>query len=129
MQWDASPWGGFTTGPARPWLPVGDTAACNMAVQREDPSSVLRYCRDLISLRRAEIGTQIANYAQLPAPAGSWCYTSGPLTVAANFADQPVPLPGFDGDAVRLSSLGVDHASDDVLTLAPWEGIIAGQQR
>jgi hypothetical protein len=32
---------------------VGDSAAVNVAGQRDDPGSMLRLCRELISLRRA----------------------------------------------------------------------------
>ena len=70
MQWDASPGGGFTAERVTPWLPLGDTAAVNVAGQREDPGSVLRFCRDLISLRHAESGGQIGSYQALPAPPG-----------------------------------------------------------
>jgi len=49
IHWDATPSGGFSTG--RPWLPLGDTAACNVADQREDPGSLLALYRRLIALR------------------------------------------------------------------------------
>ena len=53
MQWDAGPNAGFSAG--EPWLPLGDDADVrNVAVQREDPDSMLALHRDLLSLRRAE---------------------------------------------------------------------------
>src|SRR3712207_216353 len=50
MQWSAEPGAGFTTPEARPWLPLGDAGACNVADQRSDPGSVLHLVRDLIAL-------------------------------------------------------------------------------
>ena len=38
--------------PSRPWLPLGDVAAANVAAQRDDPGSVLTLCRDIIAFRR-----------------------------------------------------------------------------
>src|SRR6202012_4283721 len=64
MQWDVTAAAGFTTS-AHPWLPVGDAAACNVAAQREDPGSVLRLCQQLLALRKAEVGGQIAQYREL----------------------------------------------------------------
>jgi alpha-glucosidase len=53
MQWDTSPNGGFTTG--RPWLPLVDPAARNVAAQREDPDSLLSLYRDLLAWRRRTV--------------------------------------------------------------------------
>ena len=49
MQWDRSPLGGFTTG--RPWLPVIDPQARNVADQSADPGSLLSLYRRLIAAR------------------------------------------------------------------------------
>ena len=49
MQWDGSPLGGFTTG--RPWLPVIDPQARNVADQSADPGSLLSLYRRLIAAR------------------------------------------------------------------------------
>ena len=51
MQWSDRRGGGFTDA-ERPWLPLGDVAATNVAAQREDPDSVLTLCRDVIAFRR-----------------------------------------------------------------------------
>ena len=92
MQWDASAAGGFTPG-VTPWLPAGDTAAVNVAGQREDPGSVLRFCRDLLALRQAESGGRIASYQALPGPPGLWAYQAGSLTVAGQFLRPPGHVP------------------------------------
>lgn len=52
MPWDASPTGAFTTG--TPWLPLGDEhTLVNVAVEEQDPESMLNFYRKLIELRRA----------------------------------------------------------------------------
>ena len=45
MPWDASATHGFTADGVRPWLPFGETAAGDVARQRDDPDSVLSFCR------------------------------------------------------------------------------------
>ena len=89
MPWDASPAAGFTAPGVRPWLPIGGHAERNVASQRDDPASTLRFCRDLLALRRAELGGTIAAYTQLPGPPGVWVYRVGGLVVAANFSGEP----------------------------------------
>jgi alpha-glucosidase len=124
MQWDSSPGGGFTAEQVAPWLPVGDTAAVNVAGQREDPGSVLRFCRDLISLRHAEFGGQIGSYQALPAPPGGWAYQAGRLTVLANFSGRPLPCHD-PGGPVLLSSTGAAPPAGPGIVLAPWQAVIA----
>lgn len=51
MQWDASPFAGFSS--AEPWLPVApDYETVNVAAQERDPGSDLNYFRTLTRLRR-----------------------------------------------------------------------------
>jgi alpha-glucosidase len=65
MQWDAGPNAGFTTG--EPWLPIaGDFATVNVAVERDDPESMLSLYRRLIALRRAEPAFEIGSYEGIP---------------------------------------------------------------
>jgi glycosidase len=123
MQWDASPTGGFTAGGVTPWLPAGDTAACNVAGQRQDPASILSLCRDLLALRRAEVGGRIADYEELAASETLWVYRTGGLVVAANFSDEPAGLPGPVGE-VLLASTGTVPPASGAISLRPWQGII-----
>jgi len=151
MQWDASPSAGFTAEGVIPWLPYGDNAARNVAAQRGDPASVLRLCRDLIALRRAEFGRaesgragsgraesgragsgragsggaerggRIAQYRELPGPPGLWAYRVDGLLVAGNFTGEPITLDALSGPVVASS------AGDGVLdrgVLAPWAGVV-----
>ncbi len=122
MRWDASPSAGFTAEGVVPWLPYGDSAARNVAVQREDPASVLRLCRDLIALRRAEYGGRIATYRELPGPPALWTYQVDGLLVAANFSDKPAAVEVPVGPVVASSA---GHGILDRGTLAPWTGVIA----
>lgn len=62
MQWDTGPHAGFTAG--TPWLPVADDYhEHNVAVEREDPTSILTLYRRLIALRRAEPALRVGSYA------------------------------------------------------------------
>ena len=90
---------------------------------------MLWLCRDLISLRRATFGGQVARYQALPAPEGQWAYRACGLTVMANFTDEPAACPEPVGE-VLLSSLGARPglaAAGPQATLGPWEGIIVRQ--
>ena len=122
MQWDASPSAGFTAEGVTPWLPVGDAAACNVAAQRDDPASVLWFCRSLLALRRAEFRGAIVPYELLTADRGLWAYRAGGLTVAANLSDQPAALPG-PADEILLSTAAEPPAPG--APLGPWQGVIA----
>ena len=67
MQWDATGGAGFTTG--RPWLPIPASAlTVNVAVERDEPGSLLNLYRDLIGLRREQPvrATVITRYSRRP---------------------------------------------------------------
>jgi alpha-glucosidase len=124
MQWDASPSAGFTTA-ARPWLPVGDAAARNVTAQRGDPGSMLWLCRELLALRRAELGGAVAPFELLAVePGGLWVYRVGGLTVLANLSAQPQVWTGEAGEFL-LSTSDQPARGPDGITLAPWQGMIA----
>jgi alpha-glucosidase len=121
MQWDASPGAGFTSAQTRPWLPIGDNTARNVAAQHGELDSTLAFCRDLISLRHSELGNTIASYQSLPSAPGCWSYQAGDLTVQANFTDQP--QPASQTGEILLVSHGELTLADNV-ALAPWQGVI-----
>jgi alpha-glucosidase len=61
MQWDASPYAGFSS--QEPWLPVTDDyRTLNVAEAQTDPQSVLTLYRRLISLRRDEAALHAGAY-------------------------------------------------------------------
>jgi alpha-glucosidase len=122
MQWDASASAGFTADGVTPWLPVGDAATRNVAGQRDDPASVLRFCRSLLALRRAELGGVIAPCEMLAAAEGQWAYRVGDLVVAANLSDEPTAWPAEAGE-ILLATAG--EPPPPGRPLGPWEGVIA----
>jgi alpha-glucosidase len=139
IPWDASRSGGFTADGVKPWLPVGDAAARNVADQRGDPASVLSFCRRLLALRRAELGGQAGGYEIERAAEELWVYRVGRLTVAANFSDTPAARLAPAG-AILLSTAGPVLIEGPVLpeggapregpvprggdVIGPWEGIV-----
>ena len=59
MQWDSTPFAGFTENGLRPWLPIPrDSVRKNVAVQLEDSDSLLNFYRALIRLRKEHISLQ-----------------------------------------------------------------------
>jgi len=133
MPWDGSATAGFTGEGVAPWLPFGDHAARNVAAQRADPASTLQLCRELVALRRAELGGQLASYAQLDGPPGVWAYRTGNLAVVANFTDAPVSLSEVGGEAgvagemlIRSESSGAGSpgAGGEAGQVEPWAGVI-----
>ena len=77
MPWNGEPGGGFTPAGVRPWLPMADPAACNVADQEGDPDSVLELCRRAIAARRASEDLAVGSYRSLPSPEGTWAYARG----------------------------------------------------
>jgi alpha-glucosidase len=128
MQWDGSASGGFTAA-ARPWLPVGDAKARNVADQRADPGSMLTLCRALLALRRAELASGIAPYQELAVAGGLWAYQVGSLRVLANLSGEPVTWPGRSGPVLLSTGGGAagrpgGGRPGDPVTLAPWQGVV-----
>src|ERR1022692_558464 len=123
MQWNASPGAGFAAAGATPWLPVGASADRNVADQRQDPGSVLSFCRSLIALRRTELGGAIASWQQLPTPPDQWAYRVGELVVLTNFADRDAEPPVAGGEILLRTGAAASAGSAPVL--GPWEGIVA----
>jgi alpha-glucosidase len=126
MPWDSSPTAGFTAPGVRPWLPIGEHAERNVARQRDDPASTLRFCRELLALRRAEFGGTIAAYAQLPGPPGVWVYRVGGVVVVANFADEAACLGELTGPLLLSTSraAAAPEPGGQAGRLGPWEGVI-----
>jgi alpha-glucosidase len=132
MQWDDSENAGFTTG--RPWLPVGaDHREVNVAAQRDDPGSMLRFHRRLLALRRAEPALQVGEYR--PAGQSGDCFAfvrehrGERLLVAVNLGHAPGSL---DAEGVEVSGtvvFGTDPAREEArvegrIRLARDEGIV-----
>ena len=64
MRWDTSENAGFST--AEPWLPLGDDwQVANVAVERQDPDSMLSLVKALLDLRRREPALQVGDFRTL----------------------------------------------------------------
>jgi len=126
MQWDATAGAGFTTPDAEPWLRLGDYRAFNVAAQREDSASVLRFCRDLIALRRAHHDLAHGDSTALDCPPGVLAWHRGRrFVIALNLTDFAATVGGVHGQ-IRL---GTDRERDGrptgaTLSLRPWEGVL-----
>ncbi len=127
MPWSNEPGAGFTAPGVRPWLPIGDATARNVADQRRDPSSTLTFVRDLIAVRRQRPDLRNGSYQQLPSPPGAWAWQRGRgTTVALNLSDQPLRVPGVAGTVVISTARSSRNGErvDGGLSLGPWEGAI-----
>jgi alpha-glucosidase len=94
MQWDTSPGAGFSSG--EPWLPVAAGAErVNVAVERDDPTSMLSLYRRLIRYRKDSAALRLGSYRSLPdAPAGLYAYL------------REAPPPEGPGEPQRPEGLG-----------------------
>jgi alpha-glucosidase len=130
MPWTGEPAGGFTPPGVEPWLPGGDTSSRNVAGQRDDPGSVLRLTRDLISLRRARTDLRVGRYAAIETPAGIWAWKRGDRTfVALNHTRSPVDMSAGGGEVLlstRRARKGERIA--DRIRVEPWEALVVSQQ-
>jgi alpha-glucosidase len=101
-----------------PWLPMGENTR-TVADQRDDPSSVLNFCRDLLQLRRNRDDLALGGYERLDAQPGAWAWRRGGGTVCAvNLSDGQVALD-LNGKLLLSTT-----RSEDLATLDPWEGIV-----
>jgi len=74
FEWDASPNAGFSPAGVRSWLPVADdTPTRNVAVQSQDPTSLLSFTRALTALRQAEPALLVGDTRSLDAGAADVC--------------------------------------------------------
>jgi alpha-glucosidase len=134
MPWDASASAGFSDG--APWLPlVSDYQQINVAVERQDPSSMLSLYRRLIALRRASPALRHGAYRAVFFDEDVLCYERAQadqrFLVALNFGGRPkkISLPSWSGRHILLST---DTPGEDLaapFVLRPHEGAIVGTPR
>jgi alpha-glucosidase len=126
MPWTGEPGAGFTEPGAEPWLPFGDTAACNVADQRADPASTLHLTRDLIALRRQHPELRTGAYETLAVDGGLWVWQRGGRFVVAMNLDAGTAV--FDGvrGTVRISTDRDRDGEpvDGTLRVGPREALI-----
>ncbi len=126
MPWRRGPGGGFTDPGTRPWLPLGDTAGCNVDDQRSDPGSVLHWARDLLALRRRTPDLQTGAYRSVAAPDGVWAWQRGSrFLVVLNLGDHEAVLDSVEGDIRIGTDRGRDGQSlSGPVSLREWEGLV-----
>jgi alpha-glucosidase len=132
MQWTGEEGAGFTTG--RPWLPIAeDYRSVNVAVETEDPVSILNLYRRLIQMRRAEPALAVGEFAPVPADGDLIAYVRKAdrrrLLIVLNLGTQPQTFATSDLEAraALLLSSHLDRAPREIgdsLELRPDEGII-----
>jgi alpha-glucosidase len=128
MPWSLEPGGGFTTAGAEPWLPLSAQAGVTVEEQRDDPSSILTLCRDLIALRRSEADLSRGDYRSQPARNGVWAFFRGDrFVVALNLSDE-AGAADLGGSSGRIR-IGTRRGRDgqrvtDRIELGPWEAIV-----
>ncbi|MEI8080427.1 MAG: alpha-amylase family glycosyl hydrolase [Actinomycetes bacterium] len=123
MQWDDSPNAGFTRPGVRPWLPISPTyKKVNVAVESEDPQSMLELYRRLFAIRREYEVLRTGSLTLLPnLPPGVLGYRreldGDTITVLANLGTELQSIPGLSGTA--LASCGDASLKDGSLSLPP----------
>lgn len=116
MRWDASPTGGFSTG--TPWLPVHPDTGVNVADEQKTPGSILALVRRLVAVHEQYLGDG-AGYVEVEVRDDRWMFTSGTLTIAANFSDTEIPVT-IKGELVIDTQ---DSATATATALAPWSAV------
>jgi alpha-glucosidase len=131
MQWNAEPGAGFTRG--SPWLPLAhDYRTVNVAVQQNNPRSMLMLHRELIALRRRLPALSIGDYTRVYADEALLVYgraTEGQrLRVALNLSHTARTLAWPDPHARVLISTHLDREAEvgEQLALRPDEGVVIG---
>jgi len=107
MQWDTSPHAGFCPPDTEPWLPVApDYQQVNVAVEREETSSILALTRTLLAHQRSRPALNRGSYQELESGSED-CFVylrqfeNERILVALNFSEEP--------KLVRVSELGEGH--------------------
>ncbi|MGZ8623675.1 MAG: alpha-amylase family glycosyl hydrolase [Actinomycetota bacterium] len=129
MQWSPGPAAGFSAGV--PWLPLAsDRPELTVEGQRDDPSSVLRFVRALLRLRRETPALAVGSYRSLDAPEDVFSFErthpEGPVRVHLNFGSAPRDVELGGGSEMLLSTSGRDPVPPGTsrLTLGGGEGVI-----
>jgi alpha-glucosidase len=132
MQWNSQLAAGFST--AKPWLPVSpDFEQRNVAVQHDDPNSMLNLYRQLLKYRRNSPALEGGAYRSLDV-GDEDCFVylrehrEGTRLIALNFTAQPKNLSVPFGDRGELALSTYLDRSEKVslseLSLRPHEGVI-----
>jgi alpha-glucosidase len=126
MQWDATPYAGFST--VTPWLPIADDFRTeNVARQQDDARSVLSLYRRLIELRRGSPALSVGSFRQIYVDDDLLVYARDSageqLVVALNMSHAERALPEeVEGGLHVILSTSLDAGTPG--RLRPDEGVI-----
>ena len=124
MPWTRAPGGGFTEAGVEPWLPIGEGAP-PVDEQREDPTSVLHWCRRLISLRRALPELHEGAQVFLETSAGVLAWQRGAGTVAmANLSPRPATATLPTSVVMLATDPALEGTTIARVALSPWACIL-----
>ena len=132
MQWDDSPFAGFST--VEPWLPVSaDFQERNVKAQAADPASLLNLYQQLLHLRSETPALHGGSYAAIAVSAEN-CFVyrrqaqGAECIVALNFSaeSRQVCIPGYQCGKIILSTTPgrQETVNFEGFSLRPYEGII-----
>jgi alpha-glucosidase len=120
MPWADAPGGGFTEPGVTPWLPLGEGHP-SVADQRDDPDSVLSWCRRVIGLRRRDEELLQGVQAFLDAPEGVLAWQRGSGTILlANLASDPATVLVPSSEVALATDRAWEGKVIDACELAPW---------
>jgi alpha-glucosidase len=130
MQWDGGPNAGFCPPGAQPWLPLAaDFRTQNVAVERDDPRSMLTLYQRLIALRRAMPALSVGSYRTLIVADNVLGYErqtgQDKLSVLLNLSSTPRTVPLPQPTNVLLSThLDREGIATQEIELRPDEGLL-----
>jgi len=137
MQWDASPFAGFST--VTPWLPLSDNFARENVVDlAADERSILNLYKALIGLRKKLPPLQLGEYVPIAAQGDLLLYRrqrdAAAVVIALNLGAEPISIEseavGLGGE-ILLSTM-LDRQGEKIageLDLRGDEGVIIGQSQ
>jgi alpha-glucosidase len=133
MHWDATPNAGFSPAGSSPWLPLAPGwQERNVALQREDPGSLLNLTRRLLGLRREHPALAEGDYLSLEdTPGAVLAYLrrspgAAPLLLALNLSSEAQALYCGRPGTVLLSTHPErdGERTQEAIELLPDEGSI-----
>jgi glycosidase len=132
MQWDESPYAGFSPSvAASTWLPLTeDWHSRNVETELGDPESLLNLYRELLRYRADSPSVLHGSYRRLDTPSGVFAYERSyegeRVAVALNFTDEARSFGSPRSGRIALST--ITERRDEVVTgelrLGPSEGVI-----
>jgi glycosidase len=131
MQWESGVAAGFSPAPERDlWLPLGDDfATINVAVESDDPASMLTLTRNLLALRKRIPALRAGTYRGLDGlPDDVYGYErrsgSNRIRVLLSFSDEARMVTVDPGRVLLSTDPGRATDGGGSITLGPNEGVV-----